>query len=161
MAQSFHSFHRTLFRLNNDVEVRYDSMPRQLKLLALTSTGEIDQIVASYSAEGLERWKSLYITFNSAGSESEEVNIFTYFANEEHVAMLSISNGINSITIGNGFNGFIQDVRVYVPMLQPMSSHITVPAEAAFLPRCLCPSGFTISLDELRCEIAEQASVSR
>ena len=135
-------------------------MQRQLELLDLSTSGNKIEEVASYSAEGLDRWKSLYITFDT-NLESGQVNVKTYFGNGVNTSFLSSLGDVTGITIGDGFDGFIQDIRVYIPMLQTVGSQIVVPAEASFLPQCLCPSGFTISQDESLCEMAGQASQSR
>ena len=118
------------------------------------------ELLDTINADGLGGiWKSLYVTFDSVGSS--QINVTTYFANQKHQTALSFSIVVSDITIGEEFNGFIQDVRVYTPSLQPTaSSQIVLPMEASFLPQCLCPSGYSLSQDEAQCTMmAEQEPV--
>jgi hypothetical protein len=68
---------------------------------------------------------------------------------------------INSITIGEGFNGHLQDIQVYVPQLATLNSRVVVPPEASFLPQCLCPSGSSISQGETGCTDMDQLTSMR
>ena len=52
---------------------------------------------------------------------------------------------INSITVGDNFDGFIQDFGIYSLALGESGGSLVVPQEPDLLPQCLCPEGYQVS----------------
>ena len=52
---------------------------------------------------------------------------------------------ISSITVGDNFEGFVQDFGIYPLILGESGGSLVVPQEADFLPQCLCSEGYQIS----------------
>ena len=52
---------------------------------------------------------------------------------------------IRSITVGDNFEGFVQDFGIYPLILGESGGSLVVPQEADFLPQCLCSEGYQIS----------------
>ena len=102
-------------------------------------------------------WKHVSISLQNdsmieMGSGDSPGNIVTLQINsttlsEEYIP-IDVPSQFSSITIGEGFNGFIQDIGI--DTRQPNDSSLTA-AKAAFLPQCLCPDGYSLSADERNC----------
>ena len=54
-------------------------------------------------------------------------------------------DAISSITVGDNFEGLIQDFGIYSLILGVSGGSLVVPQEADFLPQCLCSEGYQIS----------------
>ena len=52
---------------------------------------------------------------------------------------------ISSITVGDNFDGFIQDFGIYSLTLGESGGSLVVPQEPDLLPQCLCPEGYQVS----------------
>ena len=52
---------------------------------------------------------------------------------------------ISSITVGDNFDGFIQDFGIYSLALGESGGSLVVPQEPDLLPQCLCPEGYQVS----------------
>ena len=157
--------YRTLFELNNEVAIRYTS-ELQLELFLPQLTEKNRVTLATYGASLAGQWKSVFFTFQD---ESGTWNLETHFGNEtaldpvNHMSNPDVQfpSTINSITIGDGFNGHLQDIQVYVPELATMNTRVVVPQEASFLPQCLCPSGSSTSLGETECTAMDESTIMR
>ena len=144
-----------MFGLNNEVVIRYDGQS-----LELSDKNQL-MIVTTYNQALSGNWKSVFFTF-----EHTQEQVVVHFGGETNISAVTISdvsfsNVIHTIIIGENFNGFLQDIRVYIPSLQPVNSQITLPVEASFLPQCLCPNGFSLSPDEANCIMTDQTSLTR
>ena len=143
-----------MLQLNNDITFRYVA-PSNLELVI--QGGKSEEIIG-YDEVLSDVWKSVFFTFEP--TLQGVVTIITHFGSETNATPVTISdapfsNIINSITIGEDFDGFLQDIRIYIPKLQTMNSQVVIPTEATFLPQCLCPAGYSISLDETECTLGE------
>lgn len=143
-----------MLQLNNDLVFRYNGQELELTLLADKS-----QSIATYDQALSSTWKSVFFTFER--TSEGVVTILTHVGGQTNSSTVSFSNVINSITIGENFNGFLQDIRVYTPSLSPVNSQIILPAEASFLPQCLCPNDFSLSPDEAECTMTDQTPLAR
>ena len=158
-------FHcRTLFELNNNLALRYNSEQQLEYFLPLLADKNRD-IIASYDASLSGQWKSVFFTIQESFDSNNQAifSLTTHFGDETSIDSVSLtltdvpfSNAVTSITIGEGFSGFLQDVRVYVPALQVSNDNrVIVPLEASFLPQCLCQSGFSFTQDETQCTMMD------
>ena len=158
------SSHRTLFRLKTDSEeltFQYTAV-RSIEIISEGKT----EMIAMYNSSLVEEWKSVYFTFvRTQSGMLDTVTISTHIGNEPTNVILTevpFDTISTSVTIGEGFNGFLQDIRVYSPVLETTEgSQIIVPSEASFLPQCLCPSGSLISEGEAECTMADQSPQMR
>lgn len=156
-------YHRTLFELNNELAIRYTSAYQLEVFLPQLTEKNIDTI-ATYDISLFRQWKSVFFTFE------EQTGIFTvliHFGIEAAIdpstltPSVEFASTITSITIGEGFNGLLQDIRVYVPNLPVQDSQVVIPPEASFLPQCLCPSGNFLSQDETVCFATDESTSTR
>ncbi len=83
-------------------------------------------------------WKTVHVTSQPAANITVYLDTGAAQTSFETSVELSTTS-IDSVTIGNGFTGFMQDLRVYTPVLMSEGSQVVVPNEGAFLPQCLCP----------------------
>ena len=153
---------RTLFELNNNLAIRYTS-EQQLELFLPQLTEKNRDTIATYGASLSGQWKSVFFTFqNLAG---DELTLLTNFGSETTIDSVTLNpsvqfaSTITNITIGEGFNGFLQDFRVYDPKLETSNSQVIIPTEASFLPQCLCRSGYSISQSETECTMMDQSEM--
>lgn len=153
---------RTLFELNNELVIRYTS-EQQLEVFLPQLTEKNRDTIATYDVSLSGQWKSVFFTFQD---QSGTLTLLTHFgteaANDPSTLnpTVEFATTITSITIGEGFNGFLQDIRVYVPKLEILNSRAVIPPEASFLSQCLCPSGYSISPSETQCTATDDQSVS-
>ena len=120
------------------------------------------ETIATYNASLSGQWKSVFFTFQDSGGV---LTLSTHFGSEaandavDHNPTVEYASTISSTIIGEGFNGFLQDIRVYAPKLQTVDSRVVVPPEASFLPQCLCPSEYPlISQSETQCTMMDQSA---
>ena len=157
--------HRTLFELNNELAIRLTS-EQQLEYFLPQLADKNRDNIALYDASLSGQWKSVFFTFQDSDGV---LTLSTHFGIEsandavDRNPTVEYAGTISSITIGEGFNGFLQDIRVYDPELQTMDSRVVIPTEASFLPQCLCPSEHPlISQSETQCTVMDQsASIMR
>ena len=157
--------YRTLFELNNQAAIRYTS-ELQLELFLPQLTEKNRVTIATYDASLAGQWKSAFFTFQD---QSGTWSLLTHFGNETALDPANVMNNpdaqfpstINSITIGEGFNGHLQDIQVYVPDLATANTRVVIPQEASFLPQCLCPSGSFISQGETGCTAMDESTTIR
>ena len=160
---SFFFYHRTLFELDNKLVFRYTSQQHLELVIRSSNDKNVQLMITSYDDVDLSgMWKSVFFTFE--GTDGGQLTITTHFGSETGIdpvvltpASQSLANTITSITIAEGFNGFLQDIRVYIPKLQTTNTQITVPTEASFLPQCLCRNGYSISQSEADCTTMDQS----
>lgn len=155
--------YRTLFDLNNELAIRYTSEQR-LEVVLPQLTGDT---IATYSSSLTDQWKSVFFTFQD---QSGMLSLLTYFGSEAAIdpstlnTSVKFASTITSITIGEGFNGLLQDIRVYVPNSATQNSRMIFPPEASFLPQCFCQNGYSIPQNETQCYstmMDQSASVMR
>ena len=155
------AIYRTLFELNNELAICYNS-EQQLEVCLPQLAGNNRDIITTYNTSLSGQWKSVFFTFQDSGGV---LTLSTHFGIEaandavDHNSTMEYAGTISSITIGEGFNGFLQDIRVYDPKLQTMDSQVVIPMEASFLPQCLCPSEHPlISQSETQCIVTDQSA---
>lgn len=129
--------------------------------LELVSEGK-SELLTTYDQDSGGVWKSLFINFIEPNENGFTISIYltTQSGSMTTVPPMEQLISIETITVGENFDGLLQDVRLYTPVLQTMNSQVVVPEEASFLPQCLCPSGFTISEGEAEeCVMNEQSLI--
>ena len=92
-------------------------------------------------------WKSIYVTFNPGSNVVVHIGTNSSLLSSHTTDVAFPGTTISGITIGQGYDGLIQDFQIYTPSLETNGNQITVPPEAAFLSHCLCPSGYTLLAD--------------
>ena len=150
--------------MNDYLAIRYTS-EQQLEYFLPQLTDENRNNIETYNVSLSGQWKSVFFTFQDSDGD---FSILTNFGSETPMdpvisfpnTGIEFANAITSITIGEGFNGFLQDIRVYAPRLQTLNSQVIIPMEASFLPQCLCPSGYSSSQSETQCIAMDKQAVS-
>ena len=116
-------------------------------VLGYDNSGDLlfNDMTVLLNGESSSVWKAVHITFKPATNAT--VHIDTGMQTEYTTSVGFPNTSVDSVTVGNNFTGRIQDFRIYTPPLEVNGDQIIVPGEAPFLPQCLCPSGYEISLD--------------
>lgn len=153
--------HRTLFELNNELAIRLTS-EQQLEYFLPQLADKNRDNIAQYDTSLSGQWKSVFFTFQDLDGV---FTLSTHFGSEaandavDRNPTVEYAGTISSITIGEGFNGFLQDIQVYVPKLQSANSQVVIPTEASFLPQCLCSNEYPlISQRETQCTMINQSA---
>ena len=105
------------------------------------------QILSASTSSESDVWTHLLITFQNNTDDTEVVSqdsaLLQFYVDgvkaDNESLQLDFPTSITSASLGNGYDGALQDIGIYVPSL---SEATLDPETADFLPQCLCyPEG--------------------
>lgn len=105
------------------------------------------QILSASNFSEIDMWTRLLITFQNNTDETGVISgdsaLLDFYVDgvkvDNQSLQLDFPTRVSSASLGNGYNGALQDIGIYLPSLSEATIN---PETADFLPQCLCyPEG--------------------
>lgn len=112
-----------------------------------------DARVLSLEMPGTDVWKSFLVTFREASVSIHS----TSTSNSMGTSPKDFFEYFNSVTIGTGFSGSLQDIIIYD---SPLDNFTLPVADPVFLPQCYCPTSASLTSNG-ECAEADEKTTPR